>query len=500
MVDPFEPGLRWSRQSAADTPWIPGRVLFTDGDQLAWASSGPLGACIEAYSAWGTGQQEVLSRSEEQSAGARVWDLAGSPGSDALFAVIHAPALLGGEVRLVRYPAPSAQGASASQPLWSVPSPAIETGSARVACDSLGDRVCFASWDAQQKRTYVRWHRASDGGIVGATEVVAADLDLLIMSADGGFTLATAGERVWVWDSSSALIHYEVTGAEVRIADFDADGAHLLLGHGSRARLLTRTTGGFLELARVDGASTELAACGALSESGGGWAVAWCDDSLSTARFSLYEGLSDVLLSEHQQSGAAGRRQNIPQAVSITPGGERAAFATWGDGEQEELLLLDTAGFVWAVDLPGSATDVALDRSGRRLLVSHKDAHANEASAGGAVRLFDTGEGDLALIAAPRPGGALSVECEAAGASVAFFLFGEPVETAVDLPFVYGELWVSLHSRLLVRARRPGRDGHARCELNLPESAAGLELAVQAVMRREGALEASADHLIVRPR
>jgi hypothetical protein len=500
--DPFTPGLRWSRVSAGGSPWIPSRVLFADADQLVWASSGPLGACVEAYSAWGTGPQAPLSRSVEEAPGARVWDLAASDQAAALFAVTHTPGAVNNDVELVRYPAPSASTDGSMEPLWSVASPAAQTGAALVACDAQGERVCFAAWDVQQKRSYVRWHLAQNGAIVAAAEVLAGDLDHLVMSADGALTLASDDERVWVWDSNGALIHYEVADSVVRVADFDATGEHLLLAHGSRARLLSRVAGGFLEVERVDGLSSELAACGALSESGSGWAIAWCDTSANSARYALYAGLSDVLLAEHEQPGSPRGRQNIPQAVSITPRGERAAFATWGDGVQEELLLLDAAegGLRWGLDLPGSAMDVALDRTGRRVAVVHKDVHANEPGAGGEVRLFDTGEADLALTEAPRPGGVLAAECEAEGASVVFFLFGEASQGPVELPFVSGELWVSLGSRLVVRARRPGMTGRARCELSLPQGAEGLEVAVQAVSRIAGALVASEAYLGLRPR
>jgi len=477
-------------------------VLFADSDQLVWASSGPLGACVEAYSAWGTGVQEPLSRSEEGVNGARVWDLAASAESDALFAVLYVPSAAVPEVRLSCFPAPGAADSVGTEPLWTVTSPAALTGAARVASDAQGERVCFAAWDTVQKRTFVRWHRALDGVIVAATEVTAGDLDHLVMSADGEVTLATEGDRVWVWDSNGALIHYEATGDEVRVADLDSSGERLLLAHGPRARLLSRVAGGFLEVERVDGEGAELAACGALAEAGSGWAVSWCDLITSDVRFALYEGFSSVLLAEHQQAGRRHGRQNTPQAVSITPDGSRAAFATWGDEDHEELLLLDASagGLSWAIDLPGSATDVAIDRTGRRIAVSHKDVHANDPGAGGCVRLFDTGEADLALTEAPLVGGSLSAECEAEGASVAFFLFGAPLDAPMGLPFVSGDLWVSLHSRILVRARRPGEDGRARCELSLPQRAAGVEVAVQAVKRCAGQLVATQDHLVIRVR
>jgi len=349
----------------------------------------------------------------------------------------------------------------------------------------------------------VRWHSGVDGSILAATMVLAGDLDRLVMSADGALTLAASGDRVWIWDSIGALIHYEVLDSEVRFADFDETGEQLLLAHGRQVRLLQRVSGGFLEQQRVDGGVNELAACGALSDYGHGWAVAWCDAEAGSARYELYAGLSDELLAEHVQSPGDQGLQNIPQAVQITPSGERAAFATWGGGgDTSELLLLDAAAgeLIWSIDLSGSAMDVALDRSGRRIAVAHKETHANQPSATGAVRLYDIGESDLALSEAPRPGGVLSVECLLPEATMTFFLFGEGLQAPVTPPFVQGELWVSMQSRFVVRARRPDASGRASCVLPLPIGLEGATIAVQAVGRVGVGFAASETHLGVIPR
>ena len=502
--DPFTPGLRWSRDSGGTSPWIPGRVQFADADQLVWASSGALGAHVETYSAWGSGTQEPLCGGEEPAQGALVWDLASSSQAAALFALIYTPGAgnAPNAVHLVRYAAPSVSFGGSQEPLWSVSSPAVPTGAARIACDAQGERVCFAAWDSQIKRTYVRWHLADEGAIVAATEITAGDIDHLVMSADGALTLAAAAERVWVWDSNGVLIHYEVLESPVRVADFDATGDHLLLAQGNRARLLTRVAGGFLEIERVEAAPVELAACGAMSESGEGWAMAWYNTADGSARYELYAGLSETLVAEHSQTTTTMGLQNVPQAASITPDGERVAFATWGGESAHEVILLGATegGVLWSIDLPGSATDVTLDRSGRRIAVAHKSAHANQSASSGEVRLYDTAEADLALTEAPRPGGVLAAECLVPGANIAFFLFGEGVKAPVDLPFVDGELWVSLHSRLVVRARRPDKSGRARCELALPAGLGEVEVAVQAVARIGGGLTVSETHLGVRPR
>jgi len=502
--DPFTPGLRWSRESGELSPWIPGRVQFVDADQFVWAASGAFGARVEAYSAWGSDSQEPLGGDGEFAQGSLVWDLASSSQAAAFFALVHTPGVGNAPniVHLARYPAPSASDEGLQEPLWTVSSPAVLTGAARIACDAMGERVCFAAWDTQIKRAYVRWHLAGDGAIVAATEVVAGDIDHLVMSADGAITLAADGDRVWVWDSNGDLIHYEVLESAVRVVDIDATGDHLLLAQGHCARLLTRVAGGFLEVERVDAAPFELAACGALSESGEGWAVAWFDTGTNGARYELYAGLSDVLVAEHIQDAMPGDLQNVPQSARITPDGERVVFATWGGESTEEVFLLGATegGLLWSLDLPGSATDVALDHSGRRIAVAHKSAHANQPASGGEVRLYDTGEADLALTEAPRPGGILAAECLVPGANIAFFLFGEGVEAPAELPFLDGELWVSLHSRLVVRARGADKSGRARCELELPMGLEGIEVASQAVGRVAGALVASETHLEIRPR
>lgn len=506
VEDPFSPGLRWSRESAS-APWIPGHVQFADGDQLVWAASAPFGAAgarVESLSAWGSGPQPSLASDAAFTDGARILELASSRNAAALFALVQTPGAGAAptSVYLARYPAPGPASDPTDGPLWTIHSPAAVTGAARIACDVWGESVCFAAWDSQSKRILVRWHRGDDGSIFAATEVIASDLDRLVMSADGAFTLAASGDRVWIWDASGALFHYEITDGPVRVADFDASGDRLLIAHGARARLLERVAGGYLESARVDAAPNELAGCGAMAASGGGWAIAWYDLSTGDARYQLFAGATTTVAADHAQVAITRTLQNIPASISITPDAQRVAFGTWGSEAAHEVLLLGAAngGLVWSIDLPGSALDVDLDHTGRRIVVAHKNTHANLPSSGGAVRMYDSGESDLTLTQAPREGGVLALEALVPGASVAFFLFGAGVDTPAQLPFVSGELWVSLHSRLVVRARRPDAEGIARCELDLPHGLSGVEIATQAVARQGGSLVASETHIGVRPR
>lgn len=497
--DHFSPGLRWSRDSDLSAAWIPGRVQFSGEDQLVWAASGVFGAKIEAYSAWGGGQQEPLWSADDLAPESLVSDVASSSEAAALFALVRTPrpGNVPDVLKLSCYSAPSLSTGASAGPLWSVAGPAGLSGAALVACDAHAERVCFAASDDQSKVVTLRWHAGPDGSILAETSIPVGEIDRLVMSADGALTLGAAGDRVWVWDSVGALVHYEMLGSELRIADFTADGEGLLLGHGNRARLLNRSSGGFLEVTRVDGAASELAACGAISSSGQAWAIAWCDPEAGSARYELYSGLSAALSAQHVQLVGAQGLQNIPQAARITPDGERAVFATWGGGEASEVLLLDadSGGLYWSLNLPGSATDVALDRAGRRIAVSHKSVHANQPSVSGEVRLYDTGENDLTLTEAPRPGSSLSVECKLEGAGFVFLLFGERVYAPQALPFVQGELWVSLQSRLIVRVRRADEDGFVSCALDLPLGIEGAGLAVQAVGRVGGGLVASETHL-----
>ena len=102
--------------------------------------------------------------------------------------------------------------------------------------------------------------------------------------------------------------------------------------------------------------------------------------------------------------------QGYPEVVLITPDGRRAAFGTWGTGDpQPEVLLVDalTGAVVLERDLPGSVRALALDETGTRVAVGMKHTHANQFSATGEVRLYDTGERDLQVVGHPAAGGAL---------------------------------------------------------------------------------------------
>ncbi|MHC4379051.1 MAG: hypothetical protein ACYS26_20830 [Planctomycetota bacterium] len=126
--------------------------------------------------------------------------------------------------------------------------------------------------------------------------------------------------------------------------------------------------------------------------------------------------------------------------------------------------------------------DVAVDASGRRLAVAHKSLHANQFGTTGSVRLYATGEGQLALDRTARPGVTLEARLNQPGATSAWLLLGVPAPLPVALPGMQGELQLDLAKSLWILPAAPDAAGQSQVDLTVPAnpSLVGLAFGLQA--------------------
>jgi hypothetical protein len=155
-------------------------------------------------------------------------------------------------------------------------------------------------------------------------------------------------------------------------------------------------------------------------------------------------------------------------------------------------MLFDvaSASLVFSADLPGSAMALDLDASGTRLAVVTKSLHANLLSSTGEIRLYDTGEEDLALLGPTLLGGTLTAASSTPGATGTFFLLGKPRAVPMQLPGALGQLSLERDQRLHVFARPTDLSGTALLALPISGSTSllGADLGLQAVSRVAGQL------------
>ena len=112
-------------------------------------------------------------------------------------------------------------------------------------------------------------------------------------------------------------------------------------------------------------------------------------------------------------------------------------------------------------------------------------AHANMFASTGDVRLYDTGEGELALIGQPEVGGSLHVAARRPGARQVLFLLGEAAVAPSTMVNMQGDFLLRRGSGLTSHARAANSSGRADLILNLDGNPMqiGQHLAIQAAFR-----------------
>ena len=308
-----------------------------------------------------------------------------------------------------------------------------------------------------------------------------------VLSADGTRLAISAGLELWILDADTlATLHHETLAISSPVLSLSADGGVVAFGDLGRVRVLAWQAGAYASAFELPAASQELAVGAALSADASTLAVSsWNAVTGVAIRCVVIDVASHSTWNTLTQTGPLGGLQNFPAALAITDDGARVALGLWGLGDAlPELVLLQrgVAQPVLEADLPGSVYALAFDPSGTRVALGTKDAHANVFASTGEVQLYDTGERELQLVAAPRPGGALEVAFRLPQPGLAVFAVGLRAASPVDLPGLGGTLWLDPGRRMLIEVVAP--DANLRADLDVAlqgnTSLVGLSIGVQA--------------------
>src|SRR5262249_29143620 len=134
-----------------------------------------------------------------------------------------------------------------------------------------------------------------------------------------------------------------------------------------------------------------------------------------------------------------------------------------------------------ALDLPGSVEALALDASGKRLVVARREQHANRFSTRGAMLEAESGERDLAPRAPARAGGELALARrvsdpgQRAGSALG-------ARGASPLELRCGALWLVRPPRWVLFGGAPGGAGRIDARCALPPGTTGLAACAQAAL------------------
>ena len=492
--DPFVQGERWTAAPSAGSPeWTPEDVHFAGDGAFVWSAlrGGPDSLHLyDSVASGASAPRGVVPRAASEYGSAAV--TAGSR-SDRVFALrqFQAGSIYSRVPMVQGFDPTAAHSGGFLSAAWQHDMGLRINGPVRIATDERGDLVAAAAWNSSTAEVVVHlldgttgFHGARPRSFVAP----AFGLSALAMSADGSRVAVVAGMVLYVLDSNAGLIHTQPLTSSTSALDISADGGVIAYGEIGGLRAISDMFGfGYGLSAYVPAIGSELPSRLAVSPDGSLFAVAWWNYATGKdVRLQIFDTIFGFGLAETMLTGGPNAPQNLPTDVEISRDGFRAVFATWGDGFNAEVVVLEAASFLplLEVDLPGSARAVALDASGSRLAIAHKDVHSSVLGASGAVRLVDTGERTLQVTETPTLGGTLELVAREPGSTGGFFLLGPPATAPFTFPNATGSLLLD-RPRLQSFARPV--DSNGRMTLSMPignaSALVGVQLHLQAAFR-----------------
>ncbi|MFT5150933.1 MAG: hypothetical protein ACI841_000917, partial [Planctomycetota bacterium] len=428
--NPFDAGLRWTHQAPAAEPWIPEGVCFSGSDNLVFAAAkGSPARYMLLDSEGATWQDPRFLDVGLQGAIGSVAVTAGAR-ADRQFTVAQfaSPTLYERRTEVTRHDAISAASGGAYAPRWFHDMLVRTNGPARVCSDELGQTVVAAIWLDGDSTVQLDFLEGDSGTLTNRITVNGAALNALAISRDGSRVALTAGIDFYVFDHQGETLFHEILNDATQALSMDATGDTIILGGRAQLGVFSSDRGVYAFSGSLNRPVSDYALRAAVSDDGSTIAVAWWNGVTGVdVTFELWTFPGMRRLQQFVVPGVDGGLQNLPVDVRLTADGQRALFASWGnDNEDPEVLLVDRdrSQPVLEIDLPGSPRSIDLDATGTRVVVGHKDTHANQPSQTGAIRMYDTGERELALVGTPEVGGTLHLAAQHPAQGNIFFLFG----------------------------------------------------------------------------
>ena len=494
FVPPFESGLRWIHSASLASPWIPTRVSFAGGGELVWVATEVSQRRLLVFDAPGSGVIQPALADDSVANASYLLAVEAGPDARRMFSLAQyaEPDLLNRRTVVSCHDALAPSHGAAFDSTWSFSFGFVGNGPAYLKTDAEARTVAVAA--VADSASYVRVHRldASTGTVLMARDLSGVSLDSFALSGDGQVSAVSIGRRLVVLDAYGNVLHEELLSGAAKDLALDADGSRLVVGSVGHLRVYDFDGAAYQFVHEHLAPSVESASQVAVSADGQTYAAAWYRFlSADELRCEVYDGSSHALVNSLVQSGVSAGLQNSPVDLEMTADGRRIAFAAWGQGNAApEVFLLErgVAQPVLEIDLPGSAMGMDLDESGTRLALVTKNLHANQVGSTGEIRLYDTGERDLQLLAPARLGGTLEVASKKPGAVLALFLVGARSSAPASLPGMTGQLSLARTHRLRTYGRIADTGGRADLAVPIPWHSAmiGVDLSVQVANRVGG--------------
>lgn len=489
--DPFTPSERWTAAPAAQgTDWTPEDVRFAGAGAFIWSSLRGGSDSLHLYDSVAGGAAQARGTVPRGPSEFGVAQIAAGSRGDRVYSLrqAEAPSSVSRMPVLEAFDPRSASGGGQMLSLWAHDMGPRINGPAKIGTDSAGNVVVGAVWNNAVGLVQIDVLDGTTGAVLSSSKLPAIGLSALDVSADGSRLAVACGLTLYVLEPSGQLLHTEDLNSATSALSLSANGSVIAFGEIGGLRAISDPFGfGYAPSLHAPGVGTVLPTRVDVSADGTMMAVAWWNYvSGKSARFEIFDTIFGFALGSLDYPGLVSSRQNLPTAVRISDDGFRAAFASWGNGQDAEVVLLDAGGFgpAMAIDVPGSVRGMDLDATSTRIAIAHKDVHAQLFGSRGAVRLADTGERSFQVTQTPTLGGELGLVARAAGAAGGFFLLGPIGQSPLSFPGATGAL---LLDRQRVTAFPRPTDSTGRMEMNLPIGVnprlRGVQLNLQAAFR-----------------
>jgi hypothetical protein len=501
--DVFQPRQVWAHHPDSGEPWIPGEVHLTGRENLAIGAMGganPRWLAVDAHASGNVGARfvEIGGHSMAQSirtAAAR--DIARAFALDA----IPIPNTTFRNLFVGGYDLQDAAQTQSLTATWLHGMGRVSDGTTQLACSKNGRIVVAASHNTSLGLVRVEVLLGRTGAVLSELDLNGLALNSVDVSDDGQRIAVSAGLDLYVLNHLGTILHHESLTYSSRAISLSSDGSRLAVGALGLLRVLEEAPGSWTPVFTVNRAADEVASCVDLDVDGTTLAAGWWNHVIgSSARLEMWDVDATSLHNDWVLGTSPGARQNLPELVRIVADGHRAAFGTWGDDVDLPEVILLARGFdipVATFDVSGSVRGLDLDPLGRRVLVAHKSTHNNIFSSVGAIRLFDTGEGELRQLTTAVHGQPVSFAVRPeVPASISLLVYGLRAQAPLAIPGVPGALLVERHSAS-IQAAALGSTGQAIHTIQLPDDPdlVGTHLAVQPVFRGLQGTRFSADWL-----
>jgi hypothetical protein len=375
----------------------------------------------------------------------------------------------------------SSYRSSSGSPQWSWTFPSPTYGGSRAMVSADGRRIVAAMLQPNDGLLHVAVF--DDGSPVPTrtfSRYVGLQLQAIVLSEDGNVLYAASQGSGYLLDTNTGtLIQQMVLQQSFAAQDISGDGAILAIGYfngvdvwerqaaGNYLRVWQRAWPGSIVCQQLD-----------VSEDGSTLVLGfgYFDQNLRVRIEAIDLRTRNTTMVDEAQG--AGTYQNIVSRVACSANGQRFAVGLWGDqaGLVPELRVYrrNSNNPVATYDYPGSVYDLAISRTGDRIVVGTKAVHANLLSGGGSVDLYLNGDEDFSAIGTPSIGRKVDFEFWGAPNSpTRLLLAGNPATNPAPIGAM-GVLY--LRRTELVMLNMPPTDsvGYTRGEYQLPLDPAAI--------------------------